>query len=154
MSQFLLYFKFEPYLAQWFVHEMGGTSPVELPRGSVESDILQLFLDKQPEDMPDERREDANLVIAIPTFKHKDPRTYNYLPPKAVHCLHKCLRSRFDVQLWNDLHLVHPKAKMLKELIEAWMESHGIEFDETNWCAISKRYQRKRELYRKKNAPK
>lgn len=104
--------------------------------------------------MPDERREDANLVIAIPTFKHKDPRTYNYLPPKAVHCLHKCLRSRFDVQLWNDLHLVHPKAKMLKELIEAWMESHGIEFDETNWCAISKRYQRKRELYRKKNAPK
>ena len=62
MSQFLLYFKFEPYLAQWFIHEMGGTSPVELPRGSVESDILQLFLDKQPEDMPDEKREDANLV--------------------------------------------------------------------------------------------
>ena len=79
MSQFLLYFKFEPYLAQWFIHEMGGTSPVELPRGSVESDILQLFLNKQPEDMPDEKREDANLVIAIPTFKHKDPRTYNYL---------------------------------------------------------------------------
>ena len=96
----------------------------------------------------------ARFQSNLPTFKHKDPRTYNYLPPKAVHCLHKCLRSRFDVQLWNDLHLVHPKAKMLKELIEAWMESHGIEFDETNWCAISKRYQRKRELYRKKNAPK
>ena len=51
MSNFLLYLKFEPYLVQWFIHEMGGTSPVELPRGSAESDILQLFLTKQPEDM-------------------------------------------------------------------------------------------------------
>lgn len=133
---------------------MGGTSPVELPRGSVEADILKLFLAKQPEEQPIAFGDDANLVIAIPTFKHKDPRTYNYLPPKAVNCLHKCLRSRFDVQLWDDLHQVHPKAKMLKELIEAWMESHGIEFDETNWCAISKRYQRKRELYLKKKSQK
>lgn len=133
---------------------MGGTSPVELPRGSVEADILKLFLAKQPEEQPIALGDDANLVIAIPTFKHKDPRTYNYLPPKAVNCLHKCLRSRFDVQLWDDLHQVHPKAKMLKELIEAWMESHGIEFDETNWCAISKRYQRKRELYLKKKSQK
>ncbi len=133
---------------------MGGTSPVELPRGSVEADILKLFLAKQPGEQPIALGDDANLVIAIPTFKHKDPRTYNYLPPKAVNCLHKCLRSRFDVQLWDDLHQVHPKAKMLKELIEAWMESHGIEFDETNWCAISKRYQRKRELYLKKKSQK
>ena len=154
MSNYLIYLKFEPYLAQWFRHEMGGTSPVEIPRGSAESDILQLFLTKQPEDVPNENREDANLIIAIPYFKRKDPRTYNYLPPKAVHCLHKCIRNRFDVQLWNDLHLVHPKSKMLKELIEAWMESHGIEFNDTNWCAISKRYQRKREIYLRKKTKK
>ena len=154
MSDFLIYLKFEPYLAPWFTHEMGGTSPVEIPRGSAESDILQLFLTKQPEDVPDECREDANLIIAIPYFKRKDPRIYNYLPPKAVECLHKCIKNRFDVQLWNDLHQVHPKSKMLKELIEAWMECHGIEFDDTNWCTISKRYQRKREIYLKKKTKK
>ena len=59
-----------------------------------------------------------------------------------------------DGEKASQVELMFNNIALLKELIEAWMESHGIEFDETNWCAISKRYQRKRELYRKKNAPK
>ena len=102
MNQFLLYFRFEPYLAQWYIHEMGGTSPVELPRGSVEADILRLFLDKRPKDVPVDTGQDANLAIVIPAFKEKEAITYNYLDASAIHCLHSCIRSRFDVQLWQD----------------------------------------------------
>jgi len=151
MNKFLLYLRFEPYLAQWFIHEMGGTSPVELPRGSVESDILRLYLDKRPDDVPVDLGQDANLVIALPAFKEKDPLIYNYLSPSSVYCLHNCIRSRFDVQLWQDIHKVHPRHKLLKDLIDAWMECHGIEVNETNWCAVTKRYQRKRDLYNKKS---
>ena len=150
MNRFLLYFKFEPYLAQWYIPEMGGTSPVELPRGSVESDILRLFLDIRPKDVQVDTGKDANLAIVIPTFKEKDPITYNYLDASAIHCLHSCIRSRFDVQLWQDLHKVHPRMSMLKDLVEAWMVSHGIEFNDTNWCAVTKRYQRKRDIYRRR----
>lgn len=150
MNKYILYFRFEPYLAQWFIHEMGGSSPVELPRGSVEADILRLFLAKRPDDVPVDTGKDANLAIIIPAFKEKEAETYNYLDTSAVHCLHKCIRSRFDVQLWQDLHKVHPRSNMLKDLIEAWMVSHGIEFNDTNWCAVTKRYQRKRDIYRRK----
>ena len=75
MDRFLLYFRFEPYLAQWYIHEMGGTSPVELPRGSVESDILRLFLTKRPDDVPVDTGQDANLAIVIPAFKEKEAIT-------------------------------------------------------------------------------
>ena len=117
MNKYILYFRFEPYLAQWFIHEMGGTSPVELPRGSVEADILRLFLAKRPDDVPVDTGKDANLAIVIPAFKEKEAETYNYLDTSAVHCLHKCIRSRFDVQLWQDLHKVHPRSNMLKDLV-------------------------------------
>ena len=33
----LLYIELEDYLAQWFRHEQGGTDPVRLTRGSIES---------------------------------------------------------------------------------------------------------------------
>ena len=145
MNKFVVYFRFEPYLSQWFIHEMGGTSPVELPRGSVEADILRMFLDKRPDDVPVDTGQDATLAIVIPSFKEKDAMTYNYLDASAIHCLHSCIRSRFDVQLWQDLHKVHPRMSMLKDLVEAWMVSHGIEFNDTNWCAVTKRYQRKRD---------
>ena len=85
MNQFLLYFRFEPYLAQWYIHEMGGTSPVELPRGSVESDILRLFLTKRPDDVPVDTGQDANLAIVIPAFKEKED-TITWMLQQSIAC--------------------------------------------------------------------
>ena len=144
----------EPYLAQWYIHEMGGRMPVSLPRGSVESDILRLFLQKRPEKVPVDVGKDANLAIVIPSWKEKDAMYYNYLDTSAMHCLHQCIKSRFDVQLWTDIHKIHPRMKMLKDLMEAWMENHGIEVTDTNWSAVTKRYQRKRDIYMKKEKTK
>lgn len=143
----------EPYLKQWFIHEQGGEYPVNLSRGSVESNMLFLFLaNKKAEESPviDER----TLAINIPSYKKKDPRTYNHLPPMAKVALHKCIKNRFDVQMWNDLHQFSNLGMQIDDLIYAWMEKHGIELTETNWNAIAKRYQRKRKAYLDYNSKK
>ena len=146
MSNYTIHLDLEPYLAQWFIHEQGGEHPITLTRGSIESDILELFLTKQPMFVPPFAGKEATSVY-IPTFKHKDVRTYNYLPPRASLALKKAIRTRFVIALWNDLYKFENIGKRNDELIYAWMEAHGIELNETNWCAISKIYYRKRKVY-------
>ena len=147
MSSFLVYIRIEPYLRQWFVHDHDGKTPVELRRGSVESKVLEVYLSPQPKDsVPDSGGEDT-LAIRIPTFRHKPPETYNHLPKYAQAALINCIRNRFDVELWNDLHHFGRIWRRKDELIYAWMENHGIEMTEANWNAIAKRYQRQRDLY-------
>ena len=143
----------EPYLKQWFVHEQGGDYPVNLMRGSVESDMLRLFLENKNADSSPVI-DDRTLAINIPSYKKKDPRTYNYLPPMAKVALHKCIKNRFDVQMWQDLHHFSNLGIQIDDLIYAWMEKHGIELTETNWNAIAKRYQRKRKAYLSYNSKK
>ena len=143
----------EPYLKQWFVHEQGGDYPVNLIRGSVESDMLRLFLENKSADSAPVI-DDRTLAINIPSYKKKDPRTYNYLPPMAKVALHKCIKNRFDVQMWQDLHHFSNLGIQIDDLIYAWMEKHGIELTETNWNAIAKRYQRKRKAYLSYNSKK
>ena len=58
----------EPYLKQWFIHEQGGEYPVNLVRGSIESNMLfQFLINKKTEEPPiiDER----TLAINIPSFR-------------------------------------------------------------------------------------
>ena len=139
MSQFTINIKLEPYLAQWFINENGGGHPVTLKKGSAESDMLELFLAKQPEAIP-KRPDVEDTLIYIPTFKHKDVRTYNYLPPRAAIALKQTIRTWFVIELWQDLHRFENIGKRNDEIFYAWMEAHGIECTETNWCAISKIY--------------
>ncbi|MBQ9821941.1 MAG: hypothetical protein IJM58_07430, partial [Muribaculaceae bacterium] len=49
---------------------------------------------------------------------------------------------------------IHPRMTQLKDLVEAWMVNHGIEFNDTNWCAVTKRYQRKRDIYNRREKAK
>ena len=132
MDPIFIYIHLDDYLAQWFINDQGGKYPVELKRGSVESIILESFLAKQPEDIP--QQTEANnpdaVKIAIPFFKSKDVNYFNYLPKRAEDLLVTSIINRQD------------------ELIYAFMESHGIEINEKNWCTIAKRYQRKRTVYR------
>ena len=80
MNSYFLYIHLDDYLAQWFINDQGGKYPVELKRGSVESIILESFLAKQPEDIP--QQTEANnpdaVKIAIPFFKSKDVNYFNY----------------------------------------------------------------------------
>ena len=147
MSQICIYIAMEPYIAQWFVHDRGGKTPVELERGSVESKILEVFLAKRPPNVMPDFSADGKVAIYIPSFKYRPAETYNYLPKRAHAALLLSIRNRFDIELWNDLHTFGKIGKRQDELIYAWMEKHGIELTETNWNAIAKRYQRQRDLY-------
>lgn len=147
MSEICVYLQVEPYLAQWYTHEQGGSQPVHPKRGSAESDLLEAFLRPLPEgELPDTGRE-ANLAIAIPYFKRLDPRTNFYLPPVAKRALAHTLYTRFRVQLWEEMHRLENIPTEMSVLIYAWMEKHGIEDTESNFFLISKMYYRKRGIY-------
>lgn len=137
----------EDYLAQWFVHEQGGTDPVQLMRGSVESKLLELYLAHRPDDLLPDTRGEGKVAIAIPSFRNRPAEVFNYLPPRAMASLQAIVRDRFDLQLWQDLHKFGRIGKRQDELIYAWMEKHGIAMTETNWNSIAKRYQRQRNVY-------
>lgn len=148
MSSVCIYVELDPYLAQWYVHECGGEVPPQPPRGSIESIHLETFLMKTPQGVLPSLPGDRLTAIALPSFRLKDPRVYNYLPRSAMAGFVRILRDRFDLQLWRDLYRFGNIGKRQDDLIYAWMETHGIEPTEANWNAIAKRYQRKRNLYK------
>jgi len=152
--QYTVFLTLEPYLAQWLAHESGGNNPIPIKRGSAEAELLQLFLKKQPTDpdyVPQLRPLPGQVEILLPYFKHKDIRTYNYLPPRGEVCLHQCIRNRFKVMLWKDLHTVGNVVKRNDIVISEWMAAHGIQDDDTNWNTIAKILQRNRAVYCKNN---
>lgn len=156
-----LYIPLEDYLAQWFINDQGGNNPVRLTRGSVEWCLLEMFLKTPPEDYTPETDGTGCICIELPNFRSKDTRYNYYLPPKATDALKACIRNRFDVDMWNALHRFSSIFQRQDHLIYAFMEKNGIEMTEKNWNAIAKRYQRKRDIYKrvarrqknKKNTP-
>ncbi|MCQ2345718.1 MAG: hypothetical protein MJZ82_03005 [Paludibacteraceae bacterium] len=167
MSAFCIYLNLPTYLAQWYAYECRAhhfieedicpkdpyvpLNPVEPIRNSQESRILEQFLQKQPSAVPEPVPEDATIAIAIPYYRDKDPRTYNYLGAHAKLLLAKAISERFKREMWDELHCflsyLHQRERK-DELIYCFMENHGIELTETNWLAIDKIYQRARDVYR------
>lgn len=143
-----VYITLDPYLAQWFVHEQGGNNPVCLMRGSIERSILEQFLQRLPDGVAPQTSRNGGLAIVIPQFKHKPPETFFYLPKAAEDLLVSCIRNRFDIDMWTSLNKFVSVFRRMDELIYAFMEKNGIEMTETNWNAIAKRYQRKRNSYK------
>lgn len=147
MSQICLYIPLEDYLADWFVHDQGGNNPVHLMRGSIESGLLEQFLQTPPEGYVPDMGGEGKLAIVIPNFRYKSPEYYFYLPPKATDAFIACLRQRFDIIMWQSLHRFSSVFQRQDHLIYAFMEKYGIAITEKNWNAIAKRYQRKRDYY-------
>jgi len=148
MSDYCIFLDLEPYLAQWFIHSLGGTTPVQLPKGSAESDLLFCFLKKQPEgSMPQfQPKSPTEVAIVIPYFKEKDPRQFNFISDRAKLLLKNCIRNKFSIDMWRECSEFKKVYGMTKQdAVYAFMESHGIEVTDTNWCAIDKAFQRKRD---------
>ena len=156
-NPYCIYLDLDPYLAQWFVHDAGGTLPVELRKLSTERRILEVFLQKLPPGAKPDLKDDRKIEIAIPVSRTKPPKSYNYLPRRAKEELKRCIRNRFVIQLWNDLHYHGYIGCRRDNLIYTWMEAHGIELTETNWNTIAKIYIRQyknylqREQYKRKS---
>ena len=148
MSGIIIYIKLETWLAQWVMNEQGG-NPIHFNRKSVEHNILEMSLIRLPHGMTPNLPGEDKVPIELPHFRHKDVRVYNYLPKKAQNAIKRCIRNRFVIELWQDLHQFGYIGKRKQDIIYAWMESHGIDATETNFFALQKIYQRKREAYRK-----
>ena len=165
-DKFYLYLVWPKYLAQWFAHEMyrlerfqeeveppymyncnvevEKLEPVQTRRGSAERNILELFLAKQPDVVPELAPRDATICIEIPSFLNKPAQTYNYLPKKAQTLLEQTVRTHFKVELTKFINKMIFECKVVKQggnvtnerLIEAFMDLKGIEYNETNIVAI------------------
>lgn len=149
MSEFTVDIKMHKYLAQWLTHEMGG-EPIELPRGSSESKILQVYITRPPtvEPIEDNKNNLVAVKVYIPDNKIKDPMYYNYLPRAAQKLFVKCVHDRFTIKLFKDLRSIGKIGIERKKLIVAWMRSNGIEYTGSNWDLIEKNYIRADNAYR------
>lgn len=167
MNEILLYLAMPPYLAQWYanectrIHHRNEAScphevyrfpdPVKPVRNSAESDVLEAWLDKQPKEaLPVAPSSDDTLAIQLLSYPDKPVEFYNYLPPTARKLLVETIRTRFQVALFGDIHKSRSKnpGARIDLLVEAWMEKHCIEYNDTNFNVILKIYQRKRDVYR------
>lgn len=150
MSRICFYIPMDPYLAQWFINDMGGEYPVSLRRGSIERKFVELYISTQPEGATPSLPGEGMVAVEVPSIRGLYTESYCYLAPNYVESLIKIIRDRFDVALWQDLHHFGRIGKRQDYLIRAWMEKNGIEDVGSNWDTIAKRYQRQRLVYIKR----
>lgn len=148
-----------PYLREWLVHSMGGMEPVTFPKGSAYNSFLRVFLRHKREMETWEPSGVDSVEITVPRFPGKDPAYYNYLPSRARDALVSLVRDAFDVELYTEMSAFHNAIQSRRgaEILNVWMEEHGIELTDKNTCAVLKRLQllkkrakdreRKREMY-------
>ena len=132
------------WLAQWYLNRCGGSWPVKLPKGSLESIIVQQFSRPKSQGVAPDLTTPGALMIAFPENKAKPANVYNYLPPAAKVMLEKVISNIFDLCLFNDIVAPLFPEMLKKDLIYLWMEENNIEITESNWNAIDKRFSRLR----------
>lgn len=141
MSEYTINIELPPYLRQWLVYTFGG-EPIVFPKASTERRIMEMGLSLQPYNAIPDIHTETSVAIAIPCFRYKPPKDYHYLPKAAKEELVKCIRNRFVIELWQDLHCFGYIGVRHDNLFWAWMTAHGIEGNETNWNSVAKTYQR------------
>ena len=145
--EYYIYIKLPSYLRQWVIHRHGGSDPVKLIRGSIESKLLMRVTVPLPFGAVPVRKRDDEVAIVIPYYKYHDPRIYNHITETGKRCMASMFKNNFDIELWNFLHDFGAIGKKQKDLIYLFMEQNGIIEDGTCWDAIAKDYQRMRNIY-------
>ena len=148
MSQFLFYLPLPPFLAQWFIARHGGETPVRLVRESLEFRRLRCLIDRAPLDYVPTPPPESQVPVCIPSFTAKDPRMFNYVPPKGVVAMVETIRDLFDIELHDYFVKTYSRRTRLDLLIEAWMAQKGIEYSDTNFNSVKKRLDRIRNAIR------
>ena len=154
MSEYCIYLKMPSYLRQWFIHRHGGSNPVNLIRGSIESKLLQRATVPLPAGVLPPRQQEDEIAVCIPYSKSHDPRTYNYITETGKNVLIARIKEDLDLDVWDYLHDFGKIGQQQKDLIYLFMEQRGIHEDGTCWDAIAKIYQRLRNIYLTKNRQK
>lgn len=149
-----IYLSLPKYLKEWCLHDWADANGVvRFPRGSAENDVLEMMLDKMPEDGTPQLREEGQIAIAVPDFKSKPAPYWCMLSEDARETLKHVIMVRFRVQLWNDLYRVEKLSLPITNSIYDWMTRHGIEHEEKSWEAIRQMFFRQRKAYKKGQTP-
>lgn len=144
MSKFTFNLVLPSWLAQWFISHNGGDYPVKLHKGSVESIIVQRFsLRKKDTDTVDVASS-GSVAIEIPESKAKPASSYCFIPEYAKKLVAKSISENFNLCLATDIVKPCFPVELKKDLIEAWMIKNNIEFTDTNYLGIEKRFDRLR----------
>ena len=145
MSNFVVYLKLQPFVAQWLHFHFGN--PVQFHPHSVENSTILQFTQKLPDGRVPDTAADGLTAVCIPD-NEKNPATYNYLAPKGKEAVVDCIERTFKLMMWNELNDMSGVGCSVLSAIDAWCEMHGIdvEYDRT----ILMRYNRLRNSYVKK----
>lgn len=146
MSEYLIYIKVSTYVAEWAVHSLGN--PVDFPKDSVENRLIKKFLEKTPEGILPDRRDNNNLAVRIPYSKVKDPRIYNYFNEASKGLLIDSLETMLLQNLWSELGSLENLNCSAKKMIISWCRMHGI--SETHEDTIAQKFYRLRKRYARK----
>lgn len=144
MSQFVVYLKVKPLIAQWLAFHYG--TPVRFPDQSAENACIRRFLTRQPGSLPKMQGE-GEVAVCIPDSKQKPVITYNHLGIHARAALVDCIEDTFRLQLWHDLNGVEALRCPLLKAVRAWCENNGISIDYED--TVKMRFQRMRSSYLK-----
>lgn len=143
MSDYIIYIEAPGYLADWIKHTFGN--PAVLVKDSPESRVLNECLVKLPKDAQPIAASCNRVAIAVPYFKGKDPRVYNYIHKTGENAVAESFRSLFIKNLSEEiLHLDNGNLKM-STLLYMFLEKHGI--DEEHYYAVCQIYYRMRKKY-------
>lgn len=142
MSEISVNIPCEQYLKQWFVNVCGGEEPVHLRKGSPESHLLEFILLPKAAVCEAPEPSELSLNICIPTFRYKDPQSFNAISKKGAAAFLKLLRKRFDLQLWQDYASLKNVGIPKDDIVMNWMENNGIEINDRNFESVKKRLRR------------
>lgn len=143
MSDYVIYIEAPGYLADWIKHTFGN--PAVLLKDSPESRVLNECLVKLPTNAQPSMPGSSKIAIAVPYFKGKDPRVYNYLHKTGEIAVAESFRSLFIKNLCEEiLHLDNGNIKM-STLLYMFLEKHGI--SEDHYYAVAQIYYRMRKKY-------
>lgn len=148
MSNITFSLSLPPWLAQWYTNRRGGSLPIKLAKGSLESITVQKFSRKKSESDAPDIPEEGDLLIEIPDSKIKPAINYSFIPDSAKTLLYKTILEEFDFCMAHEIILpqfTKFSDTLKKNLIYSWMNENGIEFTETNWFGVVQRFDRHRQ---------
>lgn len=143
MSDICIYLKMEPYLSEWVYCHFGN--PVKLLKEGIESNLMKRMLSEIPEGARPDTEKDGNVKVVIPYYKEKDPRTFNYLSPRAKNALVESFENLFKINLFSELGTLDNIKCNKTTVIYSYCEKHKI--SEEHWETIRQKYYRIRKRY-------
>lgn len=141
MSNFVIYLKLKPFIAQWATYHFGN--PIRFPAQSAGNARIVSVLCKRPADALPDVAHDDHTPVAIPYSKQKEPEAWNYVTPSGKRFIVEYIEALFKDNLFKEFSEMCSEDSKLQTAAYTWCEMHGISIDYAD--TIRQRFYRERE---------